>query len=109
MSQKDRYQLTFYSKIVNGGKYNLCQSSPGDFAALSFLSSIGKIDSEALIYDLDACISRHINVSEGYLSDPVEYMTIGYEYPNVNLNDVLLIPMTGLKELLQEWLAYINQ
>ncbi|SDE67241.1 hypothetical protein SAMN05216464_108163 [Mucilaginibacter pineti] len=108
MSQKDKYQLTFYSKIVNGRKYNLCQSSPGDYAVLSFLGSIDKIDGEALIYDLDACISRHINVSDGYLSDPVEYMTIGYEYPNVNINDVLSIPMSDLKELLQEWLAYID-
>jgi len=109
MSLKEKYHLTFFTNIENGAKYNFCQSSFADYAVLSFLSDIDKFDSQELINDLNECMRRHTNIDEGYLSDPIEYMTIDYEYPNVNINDVLCMPMSDLEGLLQEWLSYISQ
>lgn len=35
-------------------------------------------------------------------------MSIKYEYPNLNIDDVLIIPMIEMIELLKEWKEFIS-
>ncbi|MDN3548821.1 hypothetical protein [Mucilaginibacter aquaedulcis] len=110
MSQKDKCHLTFHSKIIDGEQYNFRQSfSNEESSVVNFLKRIDKFDGEGLINDIAKCIAKSINIDGYFISDSFEDMTVNYEYPKVSINDVFLISMTNLKELLQEWLAFISE
>ncbi|GGG91642.1 hypothetical protein [Pedobacter zeae] len=111
MSKLKKYTLQFVKrKLSNGTVYpNVLQETNGsNNSVLSFIEALDKHDCESFIYDLDRCIDGHTNVDEGFFSDSVEHMDILYEYPYVNIDDVLIIPMLDMKELLEEWLEFIK-
>ena len=97
-------------KLSNGGIVsNAIQTTPqSDNSALSFLNHLTKHDAECFIDDLTRSLFKQLNIDEGFFSDSVEDLDILYQYPNVNINHVLLLPMQDMKEILEEWLAFTS-
>jgi len=103
--------MTFHSRIFNGMKHNICESTNVDYYNLSFFTFFSAKETSSFIDDLNRCIMHKFNISDFYLSDSVENIyTIEYKYPNMVIDDgIVIIPMIDLKELLQDWLTFITQ
>lgn len=110
MSRRKQYGLIFYKKQIDGINYNISvQNNPGGLnSVLAFLDNLSKKECEAFINDLNSCLNANGNIDEGFFSDSVEHMKINYNYPNVNIDDILIVQMQEMKELLMEWLDFIN-
>ena len=111
MSKRTQYGLEFYNRSINSRKINICQlktQDGGNNSLLSFMTHLSINDCQNFIADLTGCLAGHTNVDEGFLSDSVEDINISYNYPNVIIEDILIIPMQDLKDLLQEWLEFIS-
>jgi len=79
-----------------------------DLYYLKFINIINKHECESLLFDMNESLRKGRNIDEGFVSDGVEYMHYGilYQYPNVLIEDTLIIPMVDLKEILEEVLKY---
>jgi hypothetical protein len=111
MSKREEYGLLFNKvRIDNGELLNtVSQRTPGGKnSVLLFIRRLDVVDCRSFIYDLNGCIASEANIDDCYCSDTVEDMVIQYWYPNVNVDDVLIIPMTDMRGLLQEWLEFIS-
>ena len=53
-------------------------------------------------------VNSENNIDEGFHSSSIEHITIKYEYPNINIDDILILPMSDFMELLAEWKDFIN-
>jgi hypothetical protein len=108
---KDKYGLLFQWWKDSTGKLNPIireKNPPTSNTVLTFLDFLHKTELEGLIYDLDRALTHGRNVDERFDSDRVEHMNITYEYPNINVDDELLIPMQDMKDLINEWLLFIE-
>ncbi len=110
MSKREQFDLTFYKKLFDGQIYYECSSNHhhNDYSSLCFISRLSKFESVSLRNDLKQCIDFETNVDEGFFSDSVEDRSIIYQFPNVNIDDILIISMLDLKELLDEWHIFID-
>ena len=112
MLMREKYGLLFNKIKSDNNKMTtslVTQKVPGgNNSVLVFMYSIDEHECKSFIYDLNYCLNNKENIDDGFVSDGVEYMKILYEYPNVNLDDILLIPMIDMKVLLEEWLAFLN-
>ena len=109
MSLKEKYGIVFYSQIISGVKYNTCNVTDSNYYNLSFISCFDSTETSQMIGDLNNCITYQYNISDTYESDSIENIhIIEYQYPNMLIDNIVTIPMTDLKELLQEWLTYLN-
>ena len=111
MSKLSKYTLQFVRRKLNNGKVvpNAIQTINGsDNSVLSFINGLDKHDTMSFINDLKDCININGNRDEGFFSDSVEHISILYQYPNVNIDDILVLPMVDLKEILEEWLEFIS-
>jgi len=106
-----QYGLVFNKKVIGDGRvipvvtrenYDL------DYSVLSFIGRLDKHDTEGFLHDLNRSINLRGNSDEGFFSDSVEYMEILYQYPNVNIDDILIISMEDMKGLLEEWHSFIT-
>ncbi len=68
-----------------------------------------EVELNGFISDLNKSINQGSNYDEGFFSDSVEDITIKYEYPNVNWDDVYTISMVDLRDLMLEWKEFINK
>lgn len=111
MSKKEQYEIIF-TKTFNkdwGYRHHAIPQTIGDNAVLSFIGDLDKAETESFIEDMQRCITTQSNyLDEGFIPYNAEFMEIKYQYPNVNIDDILLIPMTDMKELLEEWLGFIS-
>lgn len=111
MSKSEEYNLMFYKKIIDGVKYNICvQKVPdGDEnSVLTFLDCLSFFECESFIRDLEICINNNENIDEGFFSGSIEHIKITYDYPNINIDGILIISMQDMKALLLEWKDFIN-
>jgi hypothetical protein len=111
MSKLNKYTLKFVKrKLSDGSVYPIViqEVKGSDNSVLVFINGLDKHDCESFIYDLDRCIEGQANADEGFFSDSVEHIKIIYNYPNINIDDILSMPMQDMKELLEEWLNFIN-
>lgn len=106
----EKYDLTIGTRIgpISGKKKLLVDTtSIGSVnSVLTFLSSLDKGECEAFLYDINVCLDEQSNGMGGVISDGVEYLYYGidYQYPNVNIDNVITIPMQDMKEILEELL-----
>lgn len=111
MSKREQYGLLFNKVRNSDGEISpyVSERVPVTYnSVLIFIDGLDQFECESLISDLERCINGQGNVDEGFFSDGVEHMTILYQYPNINIDNVLIMPMQDMKELLQEWLAFIS-
>ena len=111
MSKREQYGLSFDRNELSSSPilYVATSINKNTYpynSVLTFVNSCSIFECKSLIEDLDRCITSEGNVDEGFFSDCVENRSILYQYPNVNIDDLLIIPMQDLKELLQEWLDF---
>lgn len=110
MTKHEQYGLIFYKqnhldRIIPLAVQQVDYSSN---SALQFISRLSKHEIESLIYDLERCLNSQGNIDEGFFSGSVEDIDILYVYPNINIDNVLLISMQDMKIILQEWLVFVN-
>ncbi|NTE00502.1 hypothetical protein G6M26_23420 [Agrobacterium tumefaciens] len=112
MPKKEHYGLEFTKQKLSNGEifYRVDQKLNGNInnVILNFIYRLNEHQTKSFINDLNRCISSQANVDEGFFSDSVEDMEILYQYPNVDINDILKLPMVDLKEILEEWLEFIS-
>lgn len=111
MSKREQYGLLFNKIKLSNGEIAVViteKTSGGDNSVLTFMRGLSRPECESFINDLNNGINDHGNVDEGFFSDSVEHMSILYQYPNINIDDVLIIPMQEMKSLLEEWLLFIS-
>ena len=111
MSKRETYNLKFYKKVIENINYNICvQEGNGgeDYSVLTFLGNLSIQESQSFANDLALCLNSGGNIDEGFFSDSIEHISITYEYPNVNIDDILLISMLDMKSLLTEWIDFIT-
>ena len=84
------------------------ESSNSDHTVLSFLNTLQESECKAFLYDMNWCLDRQSNGMGGFNSDGVEYLYNGiiYQYPNVIIDDILILSMQDMKEILEELLKY---
>lgn len=107
---KEVYGLEFYKKWVQDRERPfITQKVYRSYnSVLSFIGRLDITDTESFIYDLNRSIELRGNSDEGFFSDSVEDLQILYQYPNINIENVITIPMTDMKEILEEWLEFIR-
>lgn len=110
MSIREQYGLEFQKRSIEGYGvlpfvYQKVEGGPN--STLLFIGKLSQFEIESLIYDIEQCLINEQNFDEFFLSDSIEDTTIAYDYPNVKINDLLIISMQNLKQLLNEWNNYI--
>jgi hypothetical protein len=109
MSKSKEYSLKFLKRNIDGRIYNICSHEGGDNkSVLIFLSRLDYTETIGFINDLQLCVNSGSNLDESYESSTVEYLNIKYEYPNINIDNILILPMTDFIELLTEWKIFIT-
>ena len=108
MSKLKQYGFQLQNRLTDrGDKSILYKEVPGGpNSALHFVSGLSKHETESFIYDLDKSLNLQGNADEGFFSDNVEDIDILYQYPNINIDDVLILPMIDMREILNEWLNF---
>jgi hypothetical protein len=108
MSILSTYGITFYSKVINGQKFNFCQLSDKNYYTLSFIGDLSNEEVDSLIDELQCSINSCGGINDYFLSDSVEGKIIAYQYSNMVINNILTLPMTDLLQIAQAWLAFIS-
>ena len=112
MSKKEHYGLEFTKQKLSNREifYRVDQKLNGNInnVILNFIYRLDEHQTKSFISDLNRCISSQANADEGFFSDSVEDIEILYKYPNVDINNILTLPMEDLKEILEEWLVFIS-
>lgn len=111
MLKREQYGLIFNKKVLSNGStvsVAIQKKYIEGFCALIFINRLDQNECKGFIYDLNRCISLQRNSDEVFFSDGVEDMEIMYQYPNVNIDNVLIISMQDMKGLLEEWLEFIT-
>lgn len=72
------------------------------------MNGLSNYEISGLIDELQKNVNFQSNIDEGFYSGSIEHMTIKYEYPNINIDNVLILPMTEMIELLEEWKEFIS-
>lgn len=109
MSKLKEYGFELVKRKLSNGEIipTVSQKVPGGInSVLHFVHKLDKHETEGFIYDLDRCIDGQSNADEGFYSDSVESSDITYKYPNVNIGNVLIIPMIDMRAILVEWLNF---
>ncbi|MNK88836.1 hypothetical protein D3C87_1088180 [compost metagenome] len=110
MTKREQYGLTFKNFIspVDNSPYNSCVAENSSvFAELQIIRYFDKSEAQRLIDEIqNAQDGVHFQESIDTRWGAVEDIMI--QPPSVNINDVLLIPMQDMKELLQEWIAFVS-
>jgi len=110
--KSEEYGLLFLKRKLPYGdnlpSIQIAKSTVNANSLLSFIERLDEYDCSSLIYDLIRCIGSNSNVDEGFFTDTVEHMSILYKYPNVEIDDILIIPMFDLKKIVEEWLEFIK-
>jgi hypothetical protein len=110
MTKREQYGLSFYKwkDAKSGNIYSWCKREEvGSFSSLQILNRLDSKDSEFLIGEI-------IKVEQGLYydnlptSDSFEDILIEYSFPHVTIDQILTIPMTDFKELLEEWIIFIK-
>lgn len=112
MTKREQYGLSF-SKIQrssDGSTVNICKKNGtvNQYSTLQVIQQLNKVEAMALIEEINNALNG-VYYEEYFVSDGTESDSIQLSTPNVILgeND-FIIPMSDLKLLLQEWLAFIN-
>ncbi|MDV6169420.1 hypothetical protein R1T16_13375 [Flavobacterium sp. DG1-102-2] len=110
MSKSTEYNLRFYKTNVDGKIYNICShhGTVDSKSNLIFLTHLDYDDTMSFLNDLQLSVNSESNADEGFDSSSIEHISIKYEYPNVNIDDILILPMIDFIELLTEWKNFIN-
>ena len=106
MTVKDNYQLKFISHEQR------CRTTVSEYYILAYIiSRLDSFEAKSLLWQLQHCIVNKFNGNISYESDTFEDLQFGilYEYPNVNLDNVLLIPMSDLESIVEDWLEFIKK
>ncbi|GGI29544.1 hypothetical protein [Pedobacter mendelii] len=108
MSKLKQYGFQMQKKRTDKGDISILYKDVpgGPNSALHFVSGLSKHETESFIYDLDRSLNLQENADEGFFSDHVEDIDIVYQYPNINIDDVLVLPMADMREILIEWLNF---
>jgi len=118
MSKKEQYGLVFYKQNVDGLGIRERINIKPDYEKnniLYYIARWGKSETKAFIYDLKKSLEMQSNYEEDFFTDSTEMLEVLFVYPNITIRDesdknnyVFTIPMADMKELLEEWLAFIS-
>ncbi|UTW64192.1 response regulator transcription factor [bacterium SCSIO 12741] len=101
-SYSEEYDLTSYRCVSNGTlpaphvNFNLC-----------FIDHLSLVEVEDFIQLLDDALSDR-PYDDQFITDGTEADKVFLQSPDVIINDTLSLPITDMKELLVEWLAFIK-
>jgi hypothetical protein len=110
LTKREQYGLTFSKWVepTNQKIYNLCRRD--EVGIYSYLVFIDQLDLSELNSIIDE-ITKAIN-GEGYndlpTSDSYKNISLELIFPNVIIEEDLTVSMEDFKELLLEWIDFIN-
>jgi hypothetical protein len=110
MSKREQYGLSFYkwTDVKSGKIHYICKREEvGPFSELQILSRLDVEDSQFLIDEINKA-QQGLDYDDIPTSDSIEDILIEYSSPNVSINQILTITMPDFKELLEEWILFIN-
>ncbi len=111
MTKREQYGLIFEKRDIKGIGifYSAEQKIPGDdYSVLTYIDRLSVPEVEGFIEDLNISLNQGSNYDDGYSSNSIEDISIMYDYPNVNIEDILIISMVDMRDLLIEWLDFIT-
>ena len=109
---KEQYGLEFIKiNNSNGEIKNYCRRKDGIVDQYNELQFLSRLNVNSTIF-LKNEIERVINNNSAFFDyvqpakcDDIELII---DFPNFNINDMLILPLTDIKTLLEEWLDFIS-
>ncbi|NOQ72106.1 MAG: hypothetical protein GQ574_08900 [Crocinitomix sp.] len=112
MTTKENYHLTF-SKVRSrniGFVYTCTPNDPrieGSATLSNLLEHLADDEAKFLLEEVNLVISGAV-FQDNYSLNNGAHVWVDFEPPNALISDIHLIPLTDLKELLEEWIAYVE-
>ena len=108
MTKREQYGLSFYKIITsNGNIRHLCKTDRTDaYSNLIVIRFLNSIEAQGLIDEITRALAGEF-FEPFFTSDGVESEDIDLVYPNVIVNGTS-VSMQDMKDLLLEWLSFIN-
>jgi hypothetical protein len=107
MSKKDQYKLNF-SKVKIDNRIHYGCSRWGDLPESPYLSELldhlANIEAEGLLEEINNAIAN--KDFEEYYSLDVSPISLRISPPNIFINEIVEFPLSELKILLEEWIAF---
>ncbi|RQO69641.1 hypothetical protein DBR43_16350 [Pedobacter sp. KBW06] len=110
MTKREQYGLTFSHWVSpgNGQRTPMCRKDViDDFSFLQVINYFSINETKFLIEELEKAINgeQYDNYPSSQLFDDL-WMEL--HHPNVHIYETDVIPMTDFKELLEEWLCFLQ-
>lgn len=114
MSKKDEYGLEFLRISTNGKIGYSCRRKNGivdQNNLLQFLSSLDVKDAEFLLKEINSYLNNSPNPAwTTYHSMVLEHIDLQIDYPNLVVDEQpYTFPLVDIRDLLEEWIDFINQ
>ena len=107
MTKREEYNLEFYNVLNpnNNSINHICKSNSDDsLIHLQFMDQLKKVEIEYLIDEI-----KNAQNGEYYEDIPLlDLVSIKFNYPDAVIENDLVISMYVLKDLLLEWLDFMN-
>ena len=78
-----------------------------EFSVFQFIGRLNSGECQFLIEEIEKA-ENGFQYDNLPTSDSYEDIRVNYVFPNVIIDDILTVSMSDFKELLQEWLTFIN-
>ena len=119
MAQKDTYKLEFKVATADSNwQFYICTRHPQSSMhpmITNIMACLGKQDTEEFIQQLDYAIAKSssFDADTQFDSTELEYVFSDEAMPtiptHVRIGNEMLLPLDTFKQLLQEWLVFMNQ
>ena len=107
LTKREEYNLEFYNVLNpnNNSINHICKSNSDDsLIQLQFMDQLKKVEIEYLIDEI-----TNAQNGEYYEDIPLlDLVSIEFNYPDAVIENDLVISMDDLKDLLLEWLDFMN-
>lgn len=107
---REKYGLQFYKfidPVDNEVNYVCKRDIVNSNSELQIITQFTKSESEALIREIENA-QNGLYYEEIFISQCVDADSLTISPPNININDILILPMQDMKGLLQEWIIFIQ-
>jgi len=113
MSKKEQYGLEFFKLTANGTTGYNCRRINGivdQNNSLQFISNLDIKGTEFLLREINAYLNSTPNPNwEKDECMVLEHIPLSIEYPNFRIDEQpYTFPLTDVRDLLQEWLAFLQ-
>ena len=108
MQKHEEFGLRFrqYKNPISGNiKKTIIKHTVNEYSELLIINRLNDDESKALIRDIDnALLGKYFD--NFFCAQSIEDENIEIHPPNIVINDMCTIPLTDMKAILEEWIAF---